>query len=71
MINIGNNKNMLNEPIFCLLTISIKLKDPAHAATGRSKRATDTSYEISCAADLNPPKNAYFELLDQPAPITP
>lgn len=30
-----------------------------------------TSYEIICAADLNPPKNAYLELLDQPENIIP
>jgi len=34
----------------------------------------DTSYEIICATDLNPPSNAYFELLAHPAnnmPYTP
>jgi hypothetical protein len=31
----------------------------------------ETSYEIIWAADRNAPKKAYFELLDQPAIITP
>ena len=30
----------------------------------------ETSYEIICAAERNPPKKAYFELLDHPAIIT-
>ena len=38
---------------------------------GSNNRPIETSYEINCAAERNDPKNAYFELLDQPAPITP
>jgi len=34
-------------------------------------RPIDTSYEIICAADRSDPKNAYFELLAQPAIIMP
>ena len=30
----------------------------------------ETSYEILCAAERRPPRNAYFELLDHPALIT-
>jgi hypothetical protein len=39
--------------------------------TGNNNNPNDTSYEIICAADLNAPKNAYFELLAQPAIIIP
>jgi len=55
----------------CLVTISIKLKLFEHAATGNNNKAIEISYEINCAAERNPPKKAYFELLAQPAPIIP
>ena len=45
------------------------LKELAQAAIGNSNKAIETSYDIICAAERKPPKNAYFELLDQPAPI--
>jgi hypothetical protein len=38
---------------------------------GSSSNPIDTSYEISWAAERREPKNAYLELLDHPAPITP
>ena len=56
---------------FCWFTISIKLKEFAQMAIGNSNKPIDTSYEINCAAERSDPRNAYFELLDQPAPITP
>jgi len=68
MIPTGSN-GTINQILFCWLTISIKLKEFAQAATGNKSKAIETSYDISCAADLKPPKKAYFELLVQPAPI--
>lgn len=56
---------------FCIATISMRLNEPAQATTGRSVNATETSYEISCAAERSPPRNAYFEFEDHPAPIMP
>jgi hypothetical protein len=49
----------------------MRLKEFAQIEIGNSSKPIDTSYEINCAAERNEPKNAYFELLDQPAPITP
>lgn len=34
-------------------------------------RLIDTSYEILCAAERSAPRNAYLELLAQPAIIIP
>lgn len=66
------NKGIKNQMLlFCLFTISMRLKEFAKAATGNNSREIDTSYEINCAADRNPPRNAYLELLAQPAPIIP
>jgi len=70
IIKIGNKGNT-NHTVFCLFTISIKLNELAQAATGNNKRAIETSYDINWAAERKPPKNAYLELLVQPAPIIP
>lgn len=50
-------------------TISVRLKEPAHKTTGKIIKPNATSYDIIWAAERSPPKNAYFELLDQPAKI--
>lgn len=71
IINTGSNGNIYQILVFCFSTISIKLKDPAQAATGNSNKAIDTSYEIIWAAERKPPKKAYLELLVHPAPIIP
>ena len=71
IIKIGNNGIMYQVAILCCLTISIKLKELAQATTGNNNKVIDTSYEIICAAERKLPKNAYFELLVQPAPIIP
>lgn len=61
-----------NQAVFiCLLTISTILNEPAHSATGKIISPIETSYDISCAADLRAPKKAYLELLDQPDKIIP
>jgi hypothetical protein len=70
-IQTGRRGKKNQVPIFCCCTISIKLKEFAQIEIGNSSNPIETSYEISCAAERNDPKNAYFELLDQPAPITP
>ena len=57
--------------LICAITIFVKFRDPAIAMTGRSTRLMDTSYEIICAADRSAPRNAYLELLAQPAIINP
>ena len=69
MINIGNN-GIQNHIFFCAKTISFKLREPVNKITDTIVIPIETSYEIICAADLNAPKKAYFELLDHPAIIT-
>ena len=70
-MHVGSNGKQNQVPILCWLTISIRLKEFAQIEIGNNNKPIDTSYEISCAAERNEPKNAYLELLDQPAPITP
>jgi len=65
----GNN-GIQNQIDCCANTISFKFKDPANKITEIIVIPIETSYEIICAAERNAPKNAYFELLDQPAIIT-
>jgi len=67
----GNSGKQNHVPNFCCCTISIKLKELAQIEIGNNNKPIDTSYEISCAAERRDPKNAYFELLDHPAPIIP
>jgi hypothetical protein len=69
--HVGNNGKQNQVPMLCWLTISIKLNEFAQIEIGSKRSPIETSYEISCAADRRDPKNAYFELLDHPAPITP
>ena len=64
----GNN-GKINQIDFCDKTISVKLNEPAHKTTGKMIKPNATSYDIIWAAERNPPKKAYFELLDQPAKI--
>jgi len=71
IIKIGN-KGTTNQILFsCWFTISTILNELAHATTGSSSKAIDISYDINCAAERNPPKKAYFELLAHPEPIIP
>jgi len=59
-----------NQPNFCwVTTISPKFKEPANKITGNINRLNETSYEIIWADERKDPKNAYFELLAQPAII--
>lgn len=67
---IGNN-GKINQIDCCAKTISEKFKEPEHNKTLIIIKPIETSYEIICAVDLKAPKNAYFELLDQPAIIIP
>lgn len=55
----------------CFKTISCKFKLPTANRIIISCNPIDTSYEIICAEERKAPKKAYFELLDQPAKITP
>lgn len=55
--------------IFCICTISIKLKELAHKATEINSIDINISYEISCAAERKLTKKAYFELIVNTAPI--
>lgn len=66
----NGNKGKTNHTERWAYTISIKFKEPAHKITGIIIKPKETSYEIICAAVRTDPKNAYFELLDQPAMIT-
>jgi hypothetical protein len=63
------SKGTINHTDSCWRTISIKLNEFAQAATGSKSNDIETSYDINCAAERSPPRNAYFELLVQPAPI--
>jgi hypothetical protein len=68
-IKAKGNKGKINQIDRCDKTISVKLNDPTHKTTGKIINPRATSYEIICAADLKPPRKAYFELLDHPAKI--
>src|SRR4051812_27140863 len=66
------NRGAANQTVlFWANIISVKLDDPANKITGRMVKPIETSYEIIWAADRKDPKNAYFELLAQPAIIIP
>jgi len=69
IIKTGSSGTMNQVLCSCWFTISIILNEFAQAAMGNSNSAIETSYEIICAAERSPPRKAYFELLDQPAPI--
>lgn len=71
MIEIGFNVVVFQAVDDCIKAIRVKFKLPETAITGKTIKLIATSYEIICAADLNAPKKAYFELLDQPATIKP
>lgn len=55
----------------CFSTISTKFSEPVYNNTVIITSPIETSYDIICEADLIAPKNAYFELLAQPAIIMP
>ena len=62
----GNSGNR-NQIFCCDITITLKLNDPQQIIIFKIANPIDISYEIICAADLNEPRYAYFELLDHPA----
>ena len=70
-ITANGKSGQTNQTCFCILTISIKLKDAAHIITGKIPKIRDTSYEIICEVERNAPKKAYRELLAHPAKIIP
>jgi hypothetical protein len=71
IIALGNN-GKTNHPFFaCDIIISKKFNDPDNKITGRITKPIETSYEIIWAAERNDPKNAYLELLAQPAIMIP
>ena len=59
-----------NQRFSCACLILDRFRDPVSRSTEISVVPSETSYEILCAAERNPPKKAYLELLDQPALIT-
>ena len=68
--NMGN-KGIINHIAFCAKTISVRFKEPTHKSTVIMINPIETSYETICAAERNPPKKAYFELLAHPDIIIP
>ena len=60
------NKGTKNGRYIWFKTIRSRLKDPDKDITLIIMIPIDTSYEINWAIDLNDPKKAYLELLDQP-----
>lgn len=71
IIESGSNGSIKKTVLHCALTISTKFSEPAIKITGRITKLIETSYEIICAADRSAPKNAYLELLAQPAIMSP
>ena len=70
MILIGKSGTASQIVFFCISTIVEKLTVPATRISEIRVEPSATSYEIIWAAERSPPRNAYFELLDQPALIT-
>jgi CRISPR/Cas system-associated exonuclease Cas4 (RecB family) len=66
-IDMGKRGNTNQTDAACMRTSSVRFAVPAIATTGRIARLTATSYAIICAAERRAPRNAYFELLAQPA----
>lgn len=59
-----------NHSCVWLSPIVERFRDPDRISRETSVAPLETSYEILWAAERRPPRNAYFELLDQPALIT-
>jgi hypothetical protein len=57
---------IINQIVDCVSIILVILNDPTQLIIVNIITPKDTSYDIICAAALIAPKNAYFELLDQP-----
>src|SRR6266480_1543445 len=55
----------------CLATISVSDSEPAVNTTPSSDSASDTSYEMSCAAERMAPRNEYLDPDAQPPSINP
>src|SRR5919202_1828414 len=55
----------------CASTICVSDSEPAVRITPRSDSPSDTSYEISCAAERIAPRNEYFEPDAQPPSTRP
>src|SRR5438477_8294423 len=55
----------------CCSTIDVRLSVPASTTTVRAEIASGISYETTCATSRIVPRIDHFELLDQPAMITP
>ena len=56
---------------FCDKTIVERFNEPEHKITQIIIKPIETSYETICAVERRQPKNAYLELLDQPAVMIP
>ena len=54
-----------------LLTICVSESEPAVITTPTSDSPSETSYEMSCAAERIAPRNEYFEPEAQPPSISP
>jgi len=70
-ITLIGSRGPASQTVFiCTSAIVEKLAVPAIRISEIRVEPRPTSYEILCAAERRPPRNAYFELLDHPALIT-
>ncbi len=83
MTNIGNSASQYQSsaeagrpervpmPVFCALTMSVRLSEPTHNMTVMMTKPMDTSYDTICAAERSEPMNGYFEFDAQPPMMMP
>jgi hypothetical protein len=70
-ITLIGSRGPASQTVFiCTSAIVEKLAVPAIRISEIRVEPRPTSYEILCAAERSPPRNAYLELLDHPALIT-
>ena len=60
-----------NHTSFCAKTISVRFKLPTSKKISNKMNPIPISYEIICEDARKLPNKEYFELLAQPAKITP
>jgi len=70
-INANGKKGITNQTFFCASIIKLRLNDPEHKTITIIINPKEISYETIWAVERKAPKNAYFELLDQPDKIIP
>src|SRR5262249_24420202 len=71
--NIGSSgmKNQCQKPPSWARTTLLRFNDPTQSSTQTKTKPIDTSYDTIWAAERSAPRNAYFELLAQPAMMMP